>query len=148
MTTPWPTSEEALIAAQHDLALARPEPWLLHRGAPAVAGCFVCYRHGRVGPEDREGGITGGPEQPERLERAERHDQADEDRDPGIPQDEDEDDRRDEDRRTDGPITEHGSGRPSVCGCQRPKRRLRPANSSSAASKASGPKSGQSALEV
>ena len=32
--------------------------------------------------------------------------------------------------------------------CQRPKRRLRPANSSSAASKASGPKSGQSALEV
>jgi deoxyribonuclease V len=50
MNTPWPVTEDALLAAQRELASARPEPWRPQPGARAVAGCFVCFGRGRVGP--------------------------------------------------------------------------------------------------
>jgi deoxyribonuclease V len=56
MSTPWPATAEALAAAQQELASARPEPWRPHDGPRAVAGCFVCFSRGRVGP-----GVAGEP---------------------------------------------------------------------------------------
>ena len=56
MCTPWPSTAEALVAVQRELALARPEPWWPRHGARAVAGCFVCSQRGRVGP-----GAAGDP---------------------------------------------------------------------------------------
>src|SRR5436309_15477949 len=50
MSTPWPVTADALVAAQRELASARPEPWRPSDGARAVAGCFVCFTRGRVGP--------------------------------------------------------------------------------------------------
>ena len=50
MSTPWPATAEALVAAQRELASARPAPWQPRDGARAVAGCFVCFARGRVGP--------------------------------------------------------------------------------------------------
>jgi deoxyribonuclease V len=43
-------TEDALLVAQRELASARPEPWRPEPGARAVAGCFVCFGRGRVGP--------------------------------------------------------------------------------------------------
>ena len=45
----WPGTEEALVAAQRELASACPAPWRAPDGAHAVAGCFVCFSRGRVG---------------------------------------------------------------------------------------------------
>jgi len=50
MNAPWPATEEALVAAQRELASASPAPWRAAGGAQAVAGCFVCFSRGRVGP--------------------------------------------------------------------------------------------------
>ncbi len=50
MSTSWPATADALVAAQGELAAARPEPWRPRQGARAVAGCFVCFARGRVGP--------------------------------------------------------------------------------------------------
>jgi deoxyribonuclease V len=50
MTTAWPATAEALVAAQRALASLRPEPWRPRDGARAVGGCFVCFARGRVGP--------------------------------------------------------------------------------------------------
>src|SRR5881296_2788833 len=49
MSTSWPATADALVAAQGELASARPEPWRPRQGARAVAGCFVCFARGRVG---------------------------------------------------------------------------------------------------
>src|SRR5437899_459862 len=56
MTTPWPATEEALVAVQRELASVRPAPWRRRHGAGAVGGCFVCFARGRVGP-----GAAGDP---------------------------------------------------------------------------------------
>jgi len=50
MSVPWPASEEALVTAQRELASASPAPWRAPDTAHAVAGCFVCFSRGRVGP--------------------------------------------------------------------------------------------------
>jgi len=55
MSTPWPATEDELVAAQRELASASPEPWRSENGR-AVAGCFVCFQRGRVGP-----GAAGDP---------------------------------------------------------------------------------------
>jgi deoxyribonuclease V len=52
MDTGWPADEEALERAQVTLARAAPAPWRA-RGAPLVAGCFVCFARGTVGPGAR-----------------------------------------------------------------------------------------------
>jgi deoxyribonuclease V len=44
----WPADEEALERAQAALAGAAPAPWR-PRGAPVVAGCFVCFPRGTGG---------------------------------------------------------------------------------------------------
>jgi deoxyribonuclease V len=56
MSTPWPATEEALVAVQRELAWARPASWRPREGARAVAGCFLCFARGRVGP-----GAAGDP---------------------------------------------------------------------------------------
>jgi deoxyribonuclease V len=50
MSVPWPATEEALLAAQQELASACPAPWRPGAGPLAVAGCFVCFSRGRIGP--------------------------------------------------------------------------------------------------
>lgn len=56
MSTPWPATEAALLAVQRDLASARPALWRPPDRRPAVAGCFLCFERGRVGP-----GAAGDP---------------------------------------------------------------------------------------
>jgi deoxyribonuclease V len=56
LTTSWPATEEALVTAQRALASARPEPWRPEQAPRAVAGCFVCFERGRIGP-----GAAGDP---------------------------------------------------------------------------------------
>jgi len=56
VTAPWPASAEALLAVQRDLAAAALEPWRPTDARLAVAGCFVCFARGRVGP-----GAAGDP---------------------------------------------------------------------------------------
>jgi deoxyribonuclease V len=55
MSSQWPATADALVAAQRELAAGCPEPWRW-RERSAVAGCFVCFGRGRVGP-----GATGDP---------------------------------------------------------------------------------------
>jgi deoxyribonuclease V len=50
MSTPWPVTAEALLTVQRALAAAPFEPWRPRHAALAVAGCFVCFARGRVGP--------------------------------------------------------------------------------------------------
>ena len=49
MNTPWPATEDALVAAQQELAFAHPEPWRPSKAPRAVAGCFVCFQRGCAG---------------------------------------------------------------------------------------------------
>src|SRR5262249_48707038 len=46
VSTDWPTTEEALIAVQRQLAAVRPEPWRGRRGPRGGAGS----ERGRIGP--------------------------------------------------------------------------------------------------
>lgn len=46
----WPSDTDALLAAQHELADARPEPWAPGDGALRVGGCWVCFPRGLTGP--------------------------------------------------------------------------------------------------
>jgi deoxyribonuclease V len=50
LTAPWPTTPETLLAAQRALAAAHAPPWRPPPSPLAVAGCFVCFERGRVGP--------------------------------------------------------------------------------------------------
>jgi deoxyribonuclease V len=45
----WPTTPEALIREQAELAHAGPPPWPPTEDA-AIAGCFVCFVRGKSGP--------------------------------------------------------------------------------------------------
>lgn len=45
----WPASPSELIAAQHELARSRPEPWSRGGGPLLVAACFVCFARGGAG---------------------------------------------------------------------------------------------------
>jgi deoxyribonuclease V len=51
----WPVSADELIALQASLGRQQPVPWRME-GAPAIAGCFVCWRRGIEG-----WGIPGDP---------------------------------------------------------------------------------------
>ncbi|MFB9729241.1 endonuclease V [Haloechinothrix salitolerans] len=53
--TEWPATVEALMAAQHELAAAGPEPWRPAAG-PLVGGCFAAFPKGYAGP-----GAAGDP---------------------------------------------------------------------------------------
>lgn len=46
----WPADEESLLAAQHDLARARPRTWVKPDGPVRVGGCWVCFPLGLTGP--------------------------------------------------------------------------------------------------
>jgi hypothetical protein len=83
--------------------------------------------------------MSSGAEETVGLERREGRRERDDRHDPGPAERERDDERRDEDGRAEQPLAWHGGGP----GVQRPKRRVRRANSRTAASKASGPKSGQ-----
>jgi deoxyribonuclease V len=45
----WPTTAEALIREQEELARANPPPWRPTEDA-AFGGCFVCFVRGKAGP--------------------------------------------------------------------------------------------------
>jgi len=47
--TPWPASAEELIAAQHALAAANPDPWMPPHGPIAVGACVVLFPRGQTG---------------------------------------------------------------------------------------------------
>lgn len=47
---PWPRTPEELVAQQLELARLASEPWRFSGGLQSVAGCFVCFPRGRVGP--------------------------------------------------------------------------------------------------
>ena len=89
-------------------------------------------------PQDGQRWVTRRPKQPKHLDRGKDGDEQHGPDDPGPAEREHEDERRDQDRGAGRPLLEH------PVRDQRPKRRVRLANSSSAASNASGPKSGQS----
>jgi deoxyribonuclease V len=46
----WPTTVEALVAAQEALAEETPPPWRPTSEEPAVGACFVCFERGPSGP--------------------------------------------------------------------------------------------------
>ncbi|WP_034273950.1 endonuclease V [Haloechinothrix halophila] len=53
--TQWPTTVDALVAAQHELAAADPEPWR-PPAEPLIGGCFAAFPKGYAGP-----GAVGDP---------------------------------------------------------------------------------------
>lgn len=53
---PWPREPEALIVLQERLGRMHPEPWQFLGTLRSVAGCFVCFPTGRLGP-----GVAGDP---------------------------------------------------------------------------------------
>ena len=92
-------------------------------------------------PEPGERRVAGTGEEPEHLAGRQAGGDDDDGHDPGAAEQQGQHERRDEERRTHRALTEHaGGGRAAV---QRPNRRVRLANSSSAASNAADPKSGQ-----
>jgi deoxyribonuclease V len=44
----WPSDADSLVAAQHAVADARPEPWQ-PSGEPVLAGCWACFPRGLTG---------------------------------------------------------------------------------------------------
>ena len=95
-------------------------------------------------PERRNRRIPGGAKQPEDLDGGKGRRNDDERDDPDAADGKNDDERRDEERGADRPLAEHlGADRGASADRQRPNRRVRLANSSRAASKASAPKSGQ-----
>jgi deoxyribonuclease V len=46
----WPTDRDELVAAQRELAAARPAPWRLPDRPLEVGGCWVCFPRGLTGP--------------------------------------------------------------------------------------------------
>jgi deoxyribonuclease V len=50
MSGMWPVDADALVAAQHELARATPEPWRPGETGPRVGGCWVCFPRGVSGP--------------------------------------------------------------------------------------------------
>lgn len=58
LSGPWPQTPEELVRLQAVLgsSASAPEPWRPGGRAPVVAGCFVCFARGRVGP-----GASGDP---------------------------------------------------------------------------------------
>lgn len=53
MSSMWPVDAEGLVAVQHELAGAEPEPWRPGEPAetgPLVGGCWVCFPRGISGP--------------------------------------------------------------------------------------------------
>ena len=97
-------------------------------------------REGEDRAERRERIVAGGAQQAEHLERGERGDERDGQREDRAAEREHDEQDRHEDRSADRPLAHHIP----PAARQRPKRRWRRANSRSAASNASGPKSGQS----
>ena len=45
----WPADEESLIAYQHRLATATPEPWSCDPSTARIGGCWVCFPRGLSG---------------------------------------------------------------------------------------------------
>lgn len=66
----WPSDSDALVAAQHEIAADRPEPWTPGPGALLVGGCWVCFPRGlsvpgavvaeRVGTDVADGPYVAG----------------------------------------------------------------------------------------
>jgi deoxyribonuclease V len=46
----WPTDADSLIAYQHQLATAAPEPYTFDQSTTSIGGCWVCFPRGLVGP--------------------------------------------------------------------------------------------------
>jgi len=46
----WPTTRDALIDVQVQLAAAKPVPWQPGPELLAIGGCFVCFERGPAGP--------------------------------------------------------------------------------------------------
>jgi deoxyribonuclease V len=46
----WPSDADSLVALQHELAGATPEPWDASKGSVLVGGCWVCFPRGLTGP--------------------------------------------------------------------------------------------------
>jgi hypothetical protein len=116
------------------------------QAAPVELGCDRAVEHdadGKGDAEHRHRRVAGRAEQAEHLDRRERrrdHDQGD---DPRPAEHEHDEQRRDEDGGAERALAEHLGGPVRGRRDQRPNRRVRRANSSSAASNASAPKSGQ-----
>jgi deoxyribonuclease V len=46
----WPSDADSLIAYQHQLATAAPEPYTFEPSTASIGGCWVCFPRGLVGP--------------------------------------------------------------------------------------------------
>jgi deoxyribonuclease V len=46
----WPKTPAELVRLQRELAESRPAPWFPDEPRPLIAGCFVCFARGVLGP--------------------------------------------------------------------------------------------------